>query len=75
VQALALYWDVEPRLAGNPLVPGDRLRAPFDQFGDIYIDLPLIDAGTRYLPEGAAGFSALDILDLANATSKEAEEW
>ena len=75
VQALALYWQVEPRLEGNTLVLGDRLRAPLDQFGDIYIDFPLIDAGTRYLSEGAAGFSALEILDLENATAEEAEEW
>ena len=75
VQALALYWQVEPRLEGNTLVLGDRLRAPLDQFGDIYIDVPLIDAGTRYLSEGAAGFSALEILDLENATAEEAEEW
>jgi len=46
VQALALYWQVEPRLEGNTLVLGDRLRAPLDQFGDIYIDFPLIDAGS-----------------------------
>ena len=77
VQALALYWQVEPRLEGNTLVLGDRLRAPLDQFGDIYIDFPLIDAGTRYLSEGAAGFSALEILDLENATvtAAEAEKW
>ena len=75
VQALALYWQVEPRLEGNTLVLGDRLRAPLDQFGDMYIDFPLIDAGTRYLSEGAAGFSALEILDLENATAEEAEEW
>ena len=75
VQALASYWQVEPRLEGNTLVLGDRLRAPLDQFGDIYIDFPLLDAGTRYLFEGAAGFSALEILDLENATAEEAEEW
>ena len=75
VQALALYWQVEPRLEGNTLVLGDRLRAPLDQFGDMYIDFPLIDAGTRFLSEGAAGFSALEILDLENATAEEAEEW
>jgi len=77
VQALALYWQVEPRLEGNTLVLGDRLRAPLDQFGDIYIDFPLIDAGTRYLSEGAVGFSALEILDLENATvtAEEAEKW
>ena len=75
VQALALYWDVEPRLDGNTLVLGDRLRAPLDQFGDIYIDFPRIDAGTRYLSEGAAGFSALEILELSDATDEEAEEW
>ena len=46
MQALALYWQVEPRLEGNTLVLGDRLRAPLDQFGDIYIDFPLIDAGS-----------------------------
>ena len=46
VQALALYWQVEPRLEGNTLVLGDRLRELLDQFGDIYIDFPLIDAGS-----------------------------
>ena len=75
VHTLALYWDVEPRLDGNAIFLGDRLRAPLGQFGNTYIDFPLIDAGTRYLSEGAAGFCALDILDLANATSEEAEEW
>lgn len=75
VQALALYWDVEPRLDGNTLVLGDKLRAPLDQFGDIYIDFPRIDAGTRYLSEGAAGFSALEILELGYASDEEAEEW
>jgi len=75
VQALALYWGVEPRLEGNALVLGDKLRVPLDQFGDIYIDFPRIDAGTRYLSEGAAGFSALEILELVDAPEEEAEEW
>ncbi len=42
VQALAMYWDVEPKLEDGHLVMGDYLRAPLDQFGDIYIDFPAL---------------------------------
>jgi CHASE2 domain-containing sensor protein/tRNA A-37 threonylcarbamoyl transferase component Bud32 len=75
VQALAMYWDVKPELDGNTLVMGDHLRAPLDQFGDIYIDFPAIDSGTQYLSEGEVGFSALEILELENISAEEAAEW
>jgi CHASE2 domain-containing sensor protein/tRNA A-37 threonylcarbamoyl transferase component Bud32 len=75
VQALAIYWDVTPRVEDNVLILGDKLRAPLDQFGDIYIDFPAVDPGTQYLFEGSAGFSALEILDLENAPEEDAAEW
>ena len=75
VQALALYWDVEPRLEGNNLIMGDRLTVPLDQFGDIYIDYPRLDGGTQYLYEGEAGFSALEILELGDVSEEDAAEW
>lgn len=74
VQALAMYWDVEPRLEGNSLVMGDRLTVPLDQFGDLYIDYPRLDAGTQYLYEGKAGFSALEILEL-DMSQENLAEW
>lgn len=74
VQALAMYWDVEPRLEGDSLILGDA-EMPLDQFGDIYIDFPALAAGTQYLSEGEAGFSALEILELADVPEDEAEEW
>ncbi len=75
VQALAMFWDVEPRLEDNALVMGEYLRAPLDQFGDIYIDFPRLDPGTKFLSEGAAGFSALEILELADISDEEAAEY
>ncbi len=75
IQALAMYWDVEPRLEDNTLVMGDKLRAPLDQFGDVYIDFPRLDAGTHYLFEGEAGFSALEILELGEVSEEDTEEW
>ncbi|MBD3646632.1 MAG: CHASE2 domain-containing protein, partial [Pseudomonadales bacterium] len=75
IQALAMYWGVEPRLEDNTLHMGDRLAVPLDQFGDIYIDFPALDPGTQYLYQGQAGFSALEILSLENVSGQEAEEW
>ena len=70
-----MYWDVEPRIEDNALVMGDKLKAPLHQFGDIYIDFPRLDAGTQYLSEGEAGFSALEILELGEVSEADAEEW
>ncbi|MCB1691454.1 MAG: protein kinase [Pseudomonadales bacterium] len=74
IQALAMYWGVKPRLEDDTLVLGD-VRAPLDQFGDIYIDFPALDAGTQYLSQGQAGFSALDILRLKDLPPDEQEEY
>lgn len=63
IAALAVHLGVEPRIDDGELVLGD-IRAPMDQFGDIYIDFPRLDPGTQYLHEGQAGFSALEILEL-----------
>lgn len=75
VQALALFWDVEPRLADNMLHFGDRLSIPLDQFNDIYIDFPQLDAGTQYLSQGQSSFAALEILELQDLDAEELEEW
>ncbi len=75
IQAPAMFWGVEPQLEDNTLVLGDRLRAPLDHFGDIYIDFPRLDAGTQYLSEGEAGFSALEILELGDVSEEYAQEW
>ena len=75
VQVVAMYCQVEPRLEGSMLELGDRLRAPLDQFGHIYIDFPLLDADTRHLCEGAARFFALENFELDNVTAEETEEW
>lgn len=74
IQALSMYWDVVPVLDGDNLLMGD-LTIPLDQFGDIYIDFPAIDPGTKYLSEGQSGFSALELLDLENVSEEEAAEW
>ncbi len=74
IQALAMYWDVVPRLDDGNLLMGD-LAIPLDQFGDIYIDFPALDPGTRYLSEGQSGFSALELLNLENVSEEEAAEW
>jgi len=74
VQALAMYWGVEPRLEDDHLVLGD-VSMPLDQFNDIYIDFPAVDAGTQYLYEGSSGFSALEILELGEVSEEDAEEW
>ncbi len=75
IQVLAMYWGAEPRLEGNILTIGDEVEVELDQFGDIYIDFPVLDPGTRYLSEGQAGFSALEILDLEEVDPEEQEEW
>lgn len=75
IQALALYWGVEPELEDNVLYLGDDLALPLDHNGDIYIDFPAIDPGTRFLSEGQAGFSALEILDLEEIDPDEQGEW
>ena len=74
VQALAMYWDVEPRLDNGNLILGE-VSVPLDQFNDVYIDFPAIDAGTQFLYEGESGFSALEILELENASEEEIQEW
>ena len=74
IQALSMYWDVEPTLVDDTVTIGD-LTVPLDQFSDIYIDFPTIDPGTQYLSEGQAGFSALEILSLHDISDEEAEEW
>lgn len=74
IQALAMYWGVEPELVDNTLVLGD-LEVPLDQFGDFYIDFPRLDAGTQYLSQGQAGFSALEILDLRDLPEEELQEY
>lgn len=76
IQVLAMHWGVEPSLEGNTLRLGDRLELDLDQFGDIYIDFPGLEAGTQYQSEGSAGFSALEILDLGDdLTEAELEEY
>ena len=73
IQALAMYWDVSPRLEDDVLYFGSKIEVPLDQFGDIYIDFPMLDSGTQYLSEGRAGYSALEILDLDLETLPEDE--
>jgi len=75
IQALALYWDVEPALEDGVLTLGEHASIPLDQNSDMYIDFPLLDAGTQYLSEGQAGFSALDLLDLQDFSEEEMEEY
>lgn len=72
VQAVAQHLGAEPRLTDNVLTIGS-IQAPLDQFGDLFIDFPRLDPGTRYLFEGQAGFSALELLDLANYELAEDE--
>ena len=75
IQALGMYWGVDPKLEDNILTIGDEVMVELDQFSDIYIDFPALDVGTRYLSEGQAGFSALEILDLQDVNPDELEEW
>lgn len=51
IQALALYWGVEPSLDGNMLTIGE-VTVPLDQSNDMYIDFPQLDPGTQYLSMG-----------------------
>jgi len=74
IQAISMYLGVEPRIEDNQLILGD-LIVPLDQFGDIYIDFPRLDAGTQYLSEGQAGFSALEILEIEDLSEDEIEEY
>jgi len=75
IQVLSVYWGVTPDLTNNVLTIGDEVVVELDQFSDIYIDFPGLDPGTRYLSEGQAGFSALEILDLQDVDPEEQEEW
>tara|TARA_R110002072_G_scaffold1598_6_gene13621 strand:- start:53230 stop:55611 length:2382 start_codon:yes stop_codon:yes gene_type:complete len=74
IQAVAMFKGVEPKLQDNVLMLGD-IQVPLDQFGDLYIDFPQLDPGTRYLSEGQAGFSALEILDLVDLSEDEIDEY
>lgn len=74
IQAVAMFLGVEPKLEGNTLILGD-LRVPLNHSGDLYIDFPRLDPGTRYLSDGQAGFSALEILGLENLDEEELEEY
>lgn len=74
IQTLATYWGVEPAIEDNTLVLGD-LEVPLDQFGDIYIDFPLLDEGTQYLYQGQSGYSALTILGLDDIDEEERREY
>jgi len=74
IQAVAMFQGAKPQLENNTLIIGD-LRVPLDQFGDLYIDFPRLDPGTRFLSEGQAGFSALEILDLEDLGEDEIEEY
>jgi CHASE2 domain-containing sensor protein/tRNA A-37 threonylcarbamoyl transferase component Bud32 len=76
IQAVAMYLETTPRLENNTLHIGP-IAVPLDQFGDMYIDYPQLDAGTRYLFEGQAGFSALELLDLTGIelSPEEVEEY
>ena len=62
VQALAMYWNVEPRLENNNLILGDRVM-PLDHNGDLWVDYPLLKPGSSFLHE-YAGITAAAILNL-----------
>jgi CHASE2 domain-containing sensor protein/tRNA A-37 threonylcarbamoyl transferase component Bud32 len=74
IQAIAMFMGVDPVLKDNQLLLGDVI-VPLDQFGDLYIDFPRLDPGTRFLSDGQAGFSALEILDLEGLDEEEMEEY
>lgn len=67
VQALAMYYGVEPELIKEGeqtiLKIGEEIVVPLDQFNQFHIDFPSLPAGTQFLSE-TAGVSALEILDL-----------
>jgi CHASE2 domain-containing sensor protein len=75
IQALALYWNVEPTLEDGVLKLGEHAAIPLDHNSDMYIDFPQLDAGTQYLSEGQAGFSALEILEIQDLSEEEMEEY
>lgn len=72
IQAVAMHLNAEPRLIDNVLQIGP-ISVPLDQFGDFFIDYPRVDPGTKYLFQGQAGFSALEILDLKDDELSEEE--
>lgn len=72
IQAVAQHVGAAPRLEDNVLTIGS-ISVPLDHFGDLFIDYPRLDPGTRYLFEGQAGFSALELLDLGNYELDEEE--
>ena len=74
IQIMAMFWGVEASLDQGELRLGE-LSIPLDQQGDLYIDFPGLDADTRYLSEGQAGFSALELLDLEDLSIDEIEEY
>ncbi|MBF0588626.1 MAG: adenylate/guanylate cyclase domain-containing protein [Magnetococcales bacterium] len=63
VQALAMFWDVEPKLEGHTLKLGDRRSIQLDEFNTFYIDFPALQHGSQFLSQ-TKGFSAMDILEL-----------
>ena len=75
IQALSLYWNVEPTLEDGVLKLGEHASVPLDQNSDMYIDFPQLDLGTQYLSQGQAGFSALEILDMQDLSEEEIEEY
>ena len=62
VQALAMYWNVEPRLENNILYIGDK-EIPLDHNGDLWLDYPLHKPGVTFLHE-YAGITAAMVLNL-----------
>ncbi|MBF0187827.1 MAG: adenylate/guanylate cyclase domain-containing protein [Magnetococcales bacterium] len=73
VQALAMYWGVEPRLEGNLLKIGDHISLPLDQFDSFYIDFPALPTGVRFLSE-SNGITALEFLDISDFDEDELDE-
>ncbi|MEX2326302.1 MAG: CHASE2 domain-containing protein, partial [Pseudomonadales bacterium] len=65
IQAVANHLAAEAELDGRILKIGEQINIPLDQFGDIYIDYPLLplsaEGGTLRLHD-VIGLSAADVL-------------
>lgn len=65
VQALAMYYGVEPALItedGQKYLTIGELRVPLDQHNQFHIDFPALTSGATFLNQTDASVSAMEVL-------------
>lgn len=73
VQAIAMYLGEEPAWEDGRLTFGDALEVPWPADGMLRIDFPALPVGASGYAD-AFGISALELLDLDNASEAELQE-